>query len=206
MPSNVRQLLENGTPIYPITERSLVIGLQDAPFEYYVLAWDGASTPVVSKIPAGVVVTYNNTNYTGTLAASATTAPYLYLVASTTQAGEYDRYIVTNNGNNTFSWTPVGSTAPVTPVIVDDLVTNDATKALSAKQGKVLKDELSQFEAKVDEFVADDGDTSDDFHIADPNGNAIVKFSGGHIATKNFNSETAVKSMAVSGKTLIITI
>lgn len=150
MPSNVRQLLENGTPIYPITERSLVIGLQDAPFEYYVLAWDGASTPVVSKIPAGVVVTYNNTNYTGTLAASATTAPYLYLVASTTQAGEYDRYIVTNNGNNTFSWTPVGSTAPVTPVIVDDLVTNDATKALSAKQGKVLKDELSQFEAEVD--------------------------------------------------------
>ena len=149
MPSNVRQLLENGTPIYPITERSLVIGLQDAPFEYYVLAWDGASTPVVSKIPAGVVVTYNNTNYTGTLAASATTAPYLYLVASTTQAGEYDRYIVTNNGNNTFSWTPVGSTAPVTPVIVDNLTTNDATKALSAKQGKVLKDELSQFEAKV---------------------------------------------------------
>jgi len=149
MPSNVRQLLENGTPIYPITERSLVIGLQDAPFEYYVLAWDGASTPVVSKIPAGVVVTYNNTNYTGTLAASATTAPYLYLVASTTQAGEYDRYIVTNNGNNTFSWTPVGSTAPVTPVIVDNLTTNDATKALSAKQGKVLKDELSQFEAKL---------------------------------------------------------
>lgn len=154
MPSNVRQLLENGTPIYPITERSLVIGLQDAPFEYYVLAWDGASTPVVSKIPAGVVVTYNNTNYTGILAASATTAPYLYLVASTTQAGEYDRYIVTNNGNNTFSWTPVGSTAPVTPVIVDNLTTNDATKALSAKQGKVLKDELSQFEAKVDNYYS----------------------------------------------------
>ena len=150
MPSNVRQLLENGTPIYPITERSLVIGLQDAPFEYYVVAWDGASTPVVANIPAGVVVTYNNVNYTGTLAAGSATAPYLYLVASTTQAGEYDRYIVTNNGNNTFSWTPVGSTAPLTPVIVDNLTTNDATKALSAKQGKVLKDELSQFEAKVD--------------------------------------------------------
>ena len=156
MPSNVRQLLENGTPIYPITERSLVIGLQDAPFEYYVVAWDGASTPVVANIPAGVVVTYNNVNYTGTLAAGSATAPYLYLVASTTQAGEYDRYIVTNNGNNTFSWTPVGSTAPLTPVIVDNLTTNDATKALSAKQGKALKDELSQFEAEVTDLTTEE--------------------------------------------------
>lgn len=169
MPSNVRQLLENGTPIYPITERSLVIGLQDAPFEYYVVAWDGASTPVVANIPAGVVVTYNNVNYTGTLAAGSATAPYLYLVASTTQAGEYDRYIVTNNGNNTFTWTHVGSTAPLTPVIVDNLTTNDATKALSAKQGKVLKDELSQFEAKVDELLAEVEE--DGFFITDEGGN-----------------------------------
>lgn len=157
MPSNVRQLLENGTPIYPITERSLVIGLQDAPFEYYVVAWDGASTPVPANIPAGVVVTYNGTDYTGTLAAGSATAPYLYLVASTTQAGEYDRYIVTNNGNNTFTWTPVGSTAPLTPVIVDNLTTNDATKALSAKQGKILGEEVSELRHDVTDLQ--DGET-----------------------------------------------
>lgn len=148
MPSNVRQLLDNGVPVYPITDKSLVIGLQDVPFESYVVAWDGASTPVPSNIPAGVVVTYNTTDYTGTLAAGSATAPYLYLVASASQQGEYDRYIVTHTGS-TYAWTQLGSTAPVSPVIADNLTTNDASKALSAKQGKILGEEVGELEAKV---------------------------------------------------------
>lgn len=153
--SNVRQLTDHGVPVYPITDKSLVIGLQDVPFESYVVAWDGASTPVPANIPAGVVVTYNGTDYTGTLAAGSATAPYLYLVASASQPGEYDRYIVTHTGA-TYAWTPLGSTTPVSPVIADDLVTNDPSKALSAKQGKILGDKTSELEAKVtdleDEF------------------------------------------------------
>lgn len=148
MSSNVRQLLDNGVPVYPITEKSLVIGLQDAPFEYYIVAWDGASSPVVANIPAGVTVTYNNATYIGTLAASSTTAQYLYLVASASQPGEYDRYITTRSGSS-FVWTALGSTAPVSPVIADNLTTNDSSKALSAKQGKILGEEVSELELKV---------------------------------------------------------
>lgn len=149
---NVIQIRDNqGNAVYPITDKSLVIGLQDAPFEYYIVAWDGASSPVVANIPAGVVVNYDGTDYTGTLAASATTAPYLYLVASASQQGEYDRYIVTHPSSS-YVWTALGSTAPVSPVIADDLNTNDASKALSAKQGKILGDSVSQLELKVDDL------------------------------------------------------
>ena len=146
--SNVRQLTDHGAPIYPITDRSLVIGLQDNAFATYVMAWDGASTPVPANIPAGVVVNYNGTDYTGTLAASASTAQDLYLVASGSQPGEYDRYITTHV-SSTYAWNALGSTAIVSPVIADDLVTNDSSKALSAKQGKILGDKTSELEADL---------------------------------------------------------
>ena len=152
--SNVRQLTDHGAPIYPITDRSLVIGLQDNAFATYVMAWDGASTPVPANIPAGVVVTYNGTDYTGTLAASASTAQDLYLVASGSQPGEYDRYITTHV-SSTYAWNALGSTAIVSPVIADDLVTNDSSKALSAKQGKILGDKTSELEAKVTDLFTD---------------------------------------------------
>lgn len=154
MSSNVRQLTDHGVPVYPITDRSLVIGLHEGAFATYVMAWDGASTPVPANIPAGVVVNYNGTDYTGTLAASASTAQDLYLVASATQQDEYDRYITTHTGS-TYAWNPLASTAIVSPVIADDLVTNDASKALSAKQGKVLSDKTSELEAKVDGELVD---------------------------------------------------
>ena len=46
----------------------------------FIIAWDGASAPSAALIPKGIKVTYNSTDYTGTLVASATTAPYIYLV------------------------------------------------------------------------------------------------------------------------------
>lgn len=79
----------------------------------YVTAWDGASTPVVADIPAGVSVTYNTTSYTGELAASDSTMGKIYLV-STGTTDEYDRYVTVRSGSvdsYTYSWSSIGSTS-----------------------------------------------------------------------------------------------
>lgn len=82
----------------------------------YIVCWDGASAPVVANIPAGVVVTYNDTNYTGTKAASTAEPLAFYLVHSSTQAGQsdyYDEYGVIRSGTEgsyTYTWEKVGDT------------------------------------------------------------------------------------------------
>lgn len=211
--SNVRQLMDHGVPVYPITDRSLVLGLQDNAFATYVMAWDGASTPVVAQIPAGVVVTYNGTNYTGTLAASSSTAQDLYLVASGTQQGEYDRYITTHTGS-TYAWNQVGSTAIVSPVIADDLVTNDASKALSAKQGKVLNDKTSELEAKVTEL--EDGvsdlngevyETEETILVGSSDVNTtVINSSGAVVSTSGANYHVITYDVSqLQGKPVLIT-
>ena len=48
------------------------------------IAWDGTSAPTVANIPAGVVVKYNGTDYTGTMPASSAEAGAFYLVKSST--------------------------------------------------------------------------------------------------------------------------
>ena len=65
------------------------------------VAWDGTSIPDVTKIPAGVTVTYQGTEYTGTLVASETTAPYILLVyKKTTATGRtiYEEFITVTEG------------------------------------------------------------------------------------------------------------
>lgn len=82
----------------------------------FIIAWDGTSVPDVTKIPAGVVVKYNGTNYTGTLAAEDETvqAGAFYLVKSgTTTSGTpsdaYDEYVpVGTTGSKT--WEKIGDT------------------------------------------------------------------------------------------------
>lgn len=79
----------------------------------YVIAWDGTAAPVVANIPAGVVVTYNGTEYTGTLSANSATSGAFYLVKSATQAGgaldKYDEYVpVGDSGSKT--WEKIGDT------------------------------------------------------------------------------------------------
>lgn len=74
----------------------------------YVVAWDGVSEPDVTKIPAGVVVTYEDTSYTGTLAASNDAAGKIYLISDGT-GDEYYRYVVSKEGD-IYSWVPLGST------------------------------------------------------------------------------------------------
>lgn len=82
-----------------------------------VIAWNGSSAPDVSKIPAGVVVTYNNNSYVGTLAATASQPGTFYYVKSTTQVGSndvYDEYMVVKpdlDDSTTWFWEKVGDTS-----------------------------------------------------------------------------------------------
>ena len=79
----------------------------------YIIAWDGTAAPVVANIPAGVVITYNDTEYTGTLSANSAAPGAFYLVKSATQAGgaldKYDEYVpVGESGSKT--WEKIGDT------------------------------------------------------------------------------------------------
>ena len=74
----------------------------------FVVAWDGASTPVVANIPAGVVVTYNGTNYTGTKTASSADEGTFYLVHSSSEtSNSYDEYVIVGS---TPYWEKIGTT------------------------------------------------------------------------------------------------
>lgn len=79
----------------------------------YIVAWGGTTTPVVANIPAGVVVSYNGTSYTGTLAANNAQAGTFYLVKSSTQAGStldvYDEYLPVGEAGSK-SWEKIGDT------------------------------------------------------------------------------------------------
>ena len=115
--ASIRNLKDNGGNVfYPLTHEravkdsngvSLESKLAGLESKSYVEAWDGASTPVVANIPAGVVVTYNTTTYTGALAASASTVGKIYLVKD---GSAYDRYITSQSGS-TYSWASNGSTS-----------------------------------------------------------------------------------------------
>lgn len=90
----------------------------------YDIAWDGNSTPVVADIPAGVVVTYNGTQYTGTLLAEDANAGSFYLVKSSTNPSSetldiYDEYVpIGATGSKT--WEKIGDTQlNLTDVVTD---------------------------------------------------------------------------------------
>ena len=79
------------------------------------LCWDGTAAPVVANIPAGVVVTYNNVDYTGTKAASTAEPLHFYLVKSGTGLNTYDEYVAVRTGEGTelspyvYSWELFGT-------------------------------------------------------------------------------------------------
>lgn len=76
----------------------------------FIIAWNGSSTPVVADIPAGVVVTYNGTDYTGTLAADSSQAGAFYLVASSdTSQNIYSEYVAIGTTGSK-SWEKLGDT------------------------------------------------------------------------------------------------
>lgn len=78
----------------------------------FIVAWNGTSAPVAANIPAGVVVNYEGTSYTGTLAAADAQVGAFYLVKSSTQTeilDIYDEYAVITVGT-TKSWEKLGDT------------------------------------------------------------------------------------------------
>lgn len=120
--SNVIQIRDKaGTALYPITDVSLIIGLEDA-----------------IKLPPVKVATLPT--------ASAETAGKMYYVGPTD--GEYERYITSAAGGS-YDWIDLGDTSIPLPSIADNLTTDDANTALSAKQGKVLDGKVSQLQQKV---------------------------------------------------------
>lgn len=100
----------------------------------YIIAWDGASTPVVANIPAGVVVTYNGTDYTGTLSANSAAPGAFYLVKSkTTPTSEtldiYDEYVpVGETGSK--SWEKIGDTQVNLTDVVKNVTLNKQTDSV----------------------------------------------------------------------------
>lgn len=169
--SNKIQVIQDksGNNVFPITHEkavrdssgvSLEAKLSALESKTYVEAWDGASTPVVANIPAGVVVSYDGTNYTGTLAASSSTDGKIYLVKDGT---EYDRYASTINLGGTYIWSYLGTTA-------------------MSLSGYATEEELNQLDQKVNDLmitVFEDG-----FYIIDSDRNIgfMVNTSGAHSA------------------------
>lgn len=91
------------------------------------IGWNGSSTPDVAQIPAGVKVTYNNQEYTGTLAPADAQAGAFHLVRSSTSAGvkdSYDEYVVVkpSSDSSTWVWEKIGDTQ----VDLSDVVTGVA--------------------------------------------------------------------------------
>lgn len=121
---NAVQLTQNGQPVYPRTDVSLVVGLQDA-----------------IKLPPVKVTTLPT--------ASAETAGKMYYVGPD-QNDEYERYITSIGDSDTYDWIDLGDTSIPLPSIADDETTNDSNMAHSAAGGKRLKDEIDQLEQKVD--------------------------------------------------------
>lgn len=155
--ANIIPLKDNtGAQFYPQTHEKAVVDsngvnlqtkLASITTPTYVTAWDGDSTPVVANIPAGVSVTYNTTTYTGTLAASASTANKTYLV-STGTTDNYNRYVTQLNGS-TYSWQNIGSTE------ID--LSDYATEAeLSQLEQEALKLEEVNYNNVALAFLSDD--------------------------------------------------
>ena len=84
----------------------------------FVIAWKGNAQPVVADIPAGVTVTYNGTDYTGTKTAASANKGAFYMVYSPTQIADdtmdiYDEYAVVNTGTEqspVYVWEKFGDT------------------------------------------------------------------------------------------------
>ncbi len=64
--------------------------------------------------------------------------------------------------------------------LVDNLTSGGRNAALSAEQGKILR-----------ETTPEVSETTDDLNIKDPQGYVLAKFRGGHVKTKNFDSAKA---------------
>lgn len=99
----------------------------------FIIAWDGTAAPVVANVPAGVVITYNGTTYTGTLSTADAQLGAFYLVKSSTQVGTvdvYDEYIVATIDTNTKVWEKLGDTQVDLSDVVTGVTLNKETDSV----------------------------------------------------------------------------
>lgn len=100
----------------------------------FVIAWDGTSAPDISEIPAGVVVRYNNRNYTGLLSADdeSVQSGAFYLVKSATAIDNndvYDEYVpIGVSGSKT--WEKIGDTQVDLTDVVKNVTLNKSTDSV----------------------------------------------------------------------------
>ena len=138
-PNTIQLRKPDGSIAYPITDVSCVMGLNGSAVTEAILCWDGASTPVVADIPAGVTVTYNGQTYTGTLAASSSTTGKIYMVA-TGVSNNYDRYMTFASGSS-YAWENIGDT------------TIDLTSYVTQTQFSQLEHEVDDLDEKTENFT-----------------------------------------------------
>ena len=110
----------------------------------FIIAWDGTSEPVIADIPAGVVVTYNETQYTGTLAADSATAGAFYLVKSSSTPSSqtldiYDEYVPIGTAGSK-SWEKIGDTQlNLTDVVTDVTLNKQVTDVVTGYSSPTSK-------------------------------------------------------------------
>ena len=124
----------------------------------FIIAWDGNSTPDVTKIPQGIRVVYYNTEYVGTLAASSAQTGAFYLVASSTTQGTgskdyYDEYVPVDE-NGTKKWEKIGDTLVDMNEIVKGVAVGGQVKYPDVNQGNIVEISWSDMELMFDEYAA----------------------------------------------------
>ena len=155
----------------------------------FVIAWDGTSAPVVANIPAGVVVTYQGTDYTGTLSTSSAQAGAFYLVKSATQAGgaldKYDEYVpVGAEGSKT--WEKIGDTQ------ID--LTNVVTGVSLTKQTDTVIGTDATFTITQPTVALSTGATAGTGVISVATGITSANASGGGAAWNSKDQKTVITS------------
>ena len=108
----------------------------------FVIAWNGNSIPTIANIPDGVVVTYSNTEYTGTKPANAATLKKFYLVKSSSQQNPdasdiYDEYVTIITGGTTeeptYAWEKIGDTQiKLSEIVTGVTFTKQTTSAITS--------------------------------------------------------------------------
>lgn len=143
----------NTYDIKDATARSMISGGVS-----YIIAWAGNATPDVSKIPAGVVVTYSSTDYTGTLSPEGIDAGAFYFVKNTgSSPNGYDEYVSVGTAGSKY-WEKLG-TRDVDLSGLGELAYKD-TVTLSKGDGDNVLGEATTFTAAAS-AVSFSGGTTD---------------------------------------------
>ena len=170
----------------------------------YIIAWDGNSTPVIANIPAGVTVTYNSIDYTGTLSADSAQPGAFYLIKSATQAGgaldKYDEYVpIGSTGSKT--WEKIGDTQ------ID--LSNVVTNVTLTKQTDTVIGSDATFTITQPTVALSTGATAGTGVISVATGITSVSASGDNVTALTGlgtpSTENAVKSVSPTTKKLGIT-